>query len=260
MLPFRYINTQLKNIALFELIHFIYEAREENCNWSAVEEHIGNIIDLSYHKLDKVSFHALGYFLENFEGKIKKIDLTYCEITSECVDILSQALYRRFNENAEPSFFCIDISSVQDNSSNSIAILLRSCYPLYSLTTNNCNLSNSIRPALKHLQSNITLNELVLRDASLNLLSIHFLSNALMINKTLEILNIGNNNIGSRGAQFFSFCRNVCITDLIIWNCSVGPDGAVLIGTMVVHNPSIKCLRLGNNQIGNAGTKTLYIY
>ena len=257
MLPFRYINTQLKNIALFELIHFIYEAREENCDWSAVKEHIGNTIDLSYHKLDQVSYYALGYFLENYKGEIKKIDLSYCEITSECVDILRQALYRRFNENAEPSFFCIDISSVQDNSSNSIAILLKSCYPLYSLTASNCNLSNSIRPALKHLHSNITLNELVLRDASLNLLSIDFLSNALMINKTLKILNIGNNNIGDRGAKFFSLCRNICITDLIMWNCSVGPDGAVLIGTMVAHNPSIKCLRLGNNQIGNAGTKNL---
>ena len=258
MLPFRYINTQLKNIATFELLHFIYEAREENCDWNTVEQHIQNTIDLSYHKLDQVSCHALGYFLENYEGDIKKIDLSYCEITSECVEILSLALNRRLKENTKPIIYLyIDISSVQDSSSKSIATLLKSHYPLYSLTASNSNLSDSIRPALSMLQSNVTLHELVLRDTSLDLLSIRFLTNALMINKTLKILNIGNNNIGDRGAKFFSHCRNVCITDLIMWNCSVGPDGAVSIGTMVAHNPSIKCLRLGNNQLGNSGTKNL---
>ena len=258
MLPFRYINTQLKNIATFELLHFIYEARKENCDWSAVEQHIGSTIDMSYHKLDQVNCHALGYFLENYEGDIKKIDLSYCEITSECVDILSQALGRWLNINTKPIIsLYIDISSVQDSSSNSISTLLKSHYPLYSLTASNSNLSDSIRPALSMLQSNVTLHELVLRDASLDLLSIRFLTNALMINKTLKILNIGNNNISDRGAKFFSLCRNVCITDLIMWNCSVGPDGAVSIGTMVAHNSSIKCLRLGNNQIGNDGTKNL---
>ena len=256
MLPFRFVNTQLKNIATFELIHCIYEARDEHCDWDAIEQHIGNRIDLSFHKLDQASCHALGYFLQNYESEIKKIDISYCEITSECVEILSQSLDRRLNKNAEP-ILGIDISSIQDNSSNSIVTLMNSHYPIYSLVASNSNLTNSIRPALSLLQSNMTLKELVLRDAALDLLSIRFLSNALMINSTLKILNIGNNNISNMGAKYFSLCRNVHITELIMWNCNLRSDGAPLIGTMVAHNPSIKCLRLGNNKIGNNGIEKL---
>ena len=253
MLPFRYINTQLKNIATFELIHCIYEARGHNCDWNAIEEHIGNTIDLSYHKLDQVSCHALGYFLENYESEIKKIDLSYCDITSECIKILSQALHKCLDKNTKPVFLCIDISTIQDDSSLSLVTLLNSQYPIQSLVASNSKLTKSTRPALSLLQSNTTLKELVLRDAALDLLSIRFLSNILMINKTLKILNIGNNTISDMGAQYFSFLRNVHITDLIMWNCNLSPDGAILIGTMVAHNPSITCLKLGENKIGNKG-------
>lgn len=254
MLPFRFVNTQLKNIATFELTHCIYEARDDCCDWNAVKQHIGNTIDLSYHKLDQVSCHALGYFLENYKSEIKKIDLSYCEITSECVETICQALGQRGNKNCK---LYLDITSIQDNSSHSLASVLNFHYPIHSLVASNSKLTNSIRPALRLLQSNKTLHELVLRDASLDLPSIRFLSNALMINDTLRILNIGNNNIGNMGAYYFSLCRNVHITDLVMWNCNLGPEGAALIGTMVAHNPSITCLRLGTNKIGNNGTKGL---
>ena len=257
MLPFRYVNTQLKNIVTFELIHYIYEARDDNCDWNAIEQHIGNTIDLSYVKLDQVNCHALGYFLENYDNEIKKIDLSYCEITSECVEILSQALNKRLQNLNKNVILCIDISSIQDNSSHSLKSLLNSQYPIHSLAASNSKLNSSIRPAQSLLQSNTSLKELVLRDATLDLLSIRFLSNALMINKTLKVLNIGNNIISNMGAHYFSLCRNVCITDLIMWNCNLGPDGAVLVGTMVAHNPSITSLKLGNNKIGNNGIKNL---
>ena len=255
MLPFRYVNTQLKNIATFELIHCIFEARDDNCDWNAIEQHIGNTIDLSYHKLDQVSCHALGYFLENYKSEIKKIDLSYCDISSECIEILSQALCNCLNKNTKP--ICIDISSIQDDSSHSLAALLSSQYPIQSLVASNSKLTNSTRPALSLLQSNTTLKELVMRDATLDLLSIRFLSNVLMINKTLKILNIGNNNISDMGAKYFSLLRDVHITDLIMWNCNIGPDGAVLVGTMVANNPSVTCLKLGENKIGNNGIRDL---
>ena len=257
MLPYRCVNTQLKNIATFELIHCIYEARDDNCDWSAIEQHIGNTIDLSYVKLDRVNCHALGYFLENYDYEIKRIDLSYCEITSECVEILSQALNRRLKNLDKNAVLCIDISSIQDNSSHSLKMLLNSQYPIHSLAASNSKLNSSIRPAQSLLQSNTSLEELVFRDAKLDLLSIRFLSNALMINKTLKVLNIGNNIISNLGAHYFSLCRNVCIRDLIMWNCNLGPDGAILVGTMVAHNPSITCLKLGNNKIGNHGIKGL---
>ena len=69
------------------------------------------------------------------------------------------------------------------------------------------------------------------------------------------MINIGNNDLGSEGAKYFSFCRNIHLTDLIMWQCNLGPSGAVMIGKMVTNNSSIRCLRIGNKSIGNDGIK-----
>ena len=108
---------------------------------------------------------------------------------------------------------------------------------------------------MKSFNVHNSLHELALRDAALDLFSVHMLSNALMINCTLKILNIGNNHLGPEGARYFSLCRNVHLTDLIMWQCNLGNCGAVMIGKMIANNKSIRCLRIGNNNIGNDGIK-----
>ncbi|XP_065910944.1 NLR family CARD domain-containing protein 3-like isoform X2 [Dysidea avara] len=252
MLPSKYVNTQFKNANTLELMHCIYEACK--CDWSELAASLGSKIDLSYCLLDQASCSALGYFLKKYNGDIKKIDLSFCDINEDCCKILNEALCTRLQLNSQPVSVNLDITTVRCDYS-SIASLLQSGYPISTLTVSNSILTNSIQPAMKLFNVHKSLTELVIRDAALDLFSVRMLSNALMINCTLKILNIGNNDLGSEGAKYFSFCRNIHLTDLIMWQCNLGPSGAVMIGKMVTNNSSIKCLRIGNNSIGNDGIK-----
>jgi len=78
MLPSKCVNTQFKNANTLELMHCIFEAFA--CDWSKLETSLGNKIDLSYCLLDEASCYALGYFLENYNGDIKRIDLSFCDL------------------------------------------------------------------------------------------------------------------------------------------------------------------------------------
>ena len=251
MLPFKNVNTQFKNVNTLELMQCIYEACK--CDWYKLAASLGNKIDLSYCLLDQAGCSALGYFFKNYDN-IKKIDLSFCDINGDCCKILSEALCNRLQLNSQPGSIDLDIATVRCDYF-CIASLLQSGYPINTLTVSNSLLTNSIQPVIKSFNIHKSLNELVMRDVALDLFSVRMLSNALMINCTLKILNIGNNNLGPEGAKYFSFCRNIHLTDLIMWQCNLGPSGAIMIGKMITNNPSIRCLRIGNNHIGNDGIK-----
>ena len=82
MLPSKWVKSQYRKRRIVELLHYVYEAHnDELC--SAVVIHLDGNIDLRGCTLDQISCTAIGYLLEQCRGTLKLVNLDYCDIDDE---------------------------------------------------------------------------------------------------------------------------------------------------------------------------------
>jgi len=83
------------------------------------------------------------------------------------------------------------------------------------------------------------------------------LGEMLSINKTLTVLDISRNAIGSDGCQYLADYRNVSVSKLMMYGCQIGDSGADKVGEMIRYNKAISSVDAGANKIGDYGVGKL---
>jgi len=80
-------------------------------------------------------------------------------------------------------------------------------------------------------------------------------ANMLRENKTLQVLNMGSNSIGSAGAELLAMALhdNDTLEELILYGNNIDAVGAYHIAEMLKKNTGLRKLDLSNNDIGDEG-------
>jgi hypothetical protein len=109
------------------------------------------------------------------------------------------------------------------------------------------------------LESNNTLQELVLSNNNIGPDGAVALGRALESNNTLQRLYLGNNNIGPEGAVALGRAleSNNTLQELYLRNNNIGPEGAVALGRALESNNTLQELSLNWNNIGPEGAIAL---
>ena len=88
-----------------------------------IGNHLDGNIDLSYCRLDQISYSALGYLLEQYRGASRVVDLRLCDNDDEDCRILLNSLLSRYN-NSSNFDLILHYNNIADKSSSLIASLL----------------------------------------------------------------------------------------------------------------------------------------
>ncbi|KAL0629420.1 NACHT, LRR and PYD domains-containing protein 14 [Plecturocebus cupreus] len=115
-----------------------------------------------------------------------------------------------------------------------------------------------ISDALQHPQC--TLQSLVLRRCHFTSLSTEHLSTSLLHNKSLTHLDLGSNSLQDNGAKLLCdvFRHPSCnLQDLELMGCVLTNACCLDLASVVLNNPNLRSLDLGNNNLQDDGVKIL---
>ena len=107
------------------------------------------------------------------------------------------------------------------------------------------------------LRFNEHLVSLTLCDAEMTSAAAISLASAIKVHPTLTHLSCKHNPIGAEGAEalFRASRRNGVggLQELDLWDCNIGPEGALMIATQLYKDTTLKEVRLRYNQFGSIG-------
>ncbi|CAF3717566.1 unnamed protein product [Adineta steineri] len=109
------------------------------------------------------------------------------------------------------------------------------------------------------LKDNTTLTKLNLYENQIGDKGAQYLGEALQNNKVLTILNFSSNRIGDKGAQYLgeALHNNKALTELELCENQIGDKGTQYLGEALKKNTALAKLNLSSNQIGDKGTQYL---
>ena len=242
---------------LLELFCYVYEAHNDVI-CQQVGDHLEGVVDLQWTK-GSVVIATVCYFLQCYKGKLRRVDLSSCDIGDEGCHMIIDALLSH-NANMYSPQFSLNLSYNRTTAKTTALInkLVLSNCPIYSLNCGGCfHTFNYVSRLFKSLNQNTFVRELSISGSLLNTNDIHLLAEMLTVNNIIKVLNIGVNYIGPDGCVPLALCRNISLNKLIMGMCGIGDVGADLIATMLYHNNSITHIDLTQNEIGDNGVKSL---
>ena len=253
------VSSHYRGRRTMELMHRVHEAQSDDV-CQLVGSHLdGKIFLFGYKQLDMIDCTAVGYLLEHYRGEVKLINCRNCDIDDDGFRILVNSLLSHsgnYSSHLQLDFNGHDLT--EDKSCSLNALLLSSNLPIVSLDVGggySLGIDTTLCNSLHH---NNMLKELFLNSTGLQPEDMQLLGQSLSNNNTLSVLDISSNDdIGPDGCQHLANLRNSSLSELMMWGCDVGVDGADHIGKMLLHNKSITTIDLSDNNIKDDGVKML---
>ena len=122
-----------------------------------------------------------------------------------------------------------------------------------NLRRNKINLKGieQLADALKDINNNTALEVLYLGDNNIGDEGARCIADMLVVNKSLQDIDLSSNKINAKGAKYLADAlkENDTLKELAIDNNNIGDGGAVRITEAIQHNQSVKTLALGFNNM-----------
>lgn len=117
---------------------------------------------------------------------------------------------------------------------------------------------DDLDPVINVLKNSKVIEELRLKYNEVTLSSGKF-AEALAYNRTLRVLDVCDNNIGSLGAKQIANALRVnrSLQELYIDHCKLGDDGAKHLAGALMDNKTLRVMHLNQNGIGDAGAQSI---
>jgi len=191
---------------------------------------------------------------------LQSLDLSYNNIRSRGVTLLAQAL-------DEPTSVCdlrslnLTGNSVGHKGLQTLSPMLTANRTIESLYVgiNNIGPEGGAHLAFA-MKRNYTIKILHINDNNIGPDAASLLFDQLRDdNRTLEILNLAGNNIGTLGAIELTavFAQNSVLTDINLSGNQIRSDAAVALANALSYNVSLKNLNLSNNRIDDRGARAI---
>ena len=262
MLPSKWVFSDYRKERIVELLLCIHETQYHSKKISRfVGDHMDGAIDLSNYRLynhrlyneQNYSYCAIGYFLREYKGVLKEINLANCHIDDEACEILLPALSTALSFRKSDLQINLWYHDLTDKSSDQIVSLVSSNYPINRLDVGGCKIYSSIGSKIvEKLSCNTSIREIVLCQSFLDM---ELLGKMLSSNKTLSILNISDNNIGANGCGCMAKWRKISLNRMIMKKCKIGNIGMDKVGLMLSYNASVEYIDLEKNKISDSGVQ-----
>ncbi|XP_009184956.1 NACHT, LRR and PYD domains-containing protein 14 isoform X3 [Papio anubis] len=258
---------------------------QDLCSVLHTNEHLREL-DLCHSNLDKSAMNILHQELRHPNCKLQKLLLKCITFPDGCQDISTSLIH---NQN----LMHLDLkgSDIGDNGVKSLCEALK--HPeckLQTLSLESCGLTEAgcedlslalisnkrlthlcladnvlgdggvklMSDALQHAQC--TLQSLVLRHCHFTSLSSEYLSTSLLHNKSLTHLDLGSNWLQDNGMKLLCdvFRHPSCnLQDLELMGCVLTNACCLDLASVIVYNPNLRSLDLGNNNLQDDGVKIL---
>uniref|UniRef100_A0A2K5UP14 NLR family pyrin domain containing 14 n=1 Tax=Macaca fascicularis TaxID=9541 RepID=A0A2K5UP14_MACFA len=258
---------------------------QDLCSVLHTNEHLREL-DLCHSNLDKSAMNILHQELRHPNCKLQKLLLKCITFPDGCQDISTSLIH---NQN----LMHLDLkgSDIGDNGVKSLCEALK--HPeckLQTLSLESCGLTEAgcedlslalisnkklthlcladnvlgdggvklMSDALQHAQC--TLQSLVLRHCHFTSLSSEYLSTSLLHNKSLTHLDLGSNWLQDNGMKLLCdvFRHPSCnLQDLELMGCVLTNACCQDLASVIVYNPNLRSLDLGNNNLQDDGMKIL---
>uniref|UniRef100_A0A5F8AG97 NLR family pyrin domain containing 14 n=1 Tax=Macaca mulatta TaxID=9544 RepID=A0A5F8AG97_MACMU len=259
---------------------------QDLCSVLHTNEHLREL-DLCHSNLDKSAMNILHQELRHPNCKLQKLLLESCNLTVFCCLSIFNVLIR----SQSLIFLNLSTNNLLDDGVQLLCEALRhpKCY-LERLSLESCGLTEAacedlslalisnkrlthlcladnvlgdggvklMSDALQHAQC--TLQSLVLRHCHFTSLSSEYLSTSLLHNKSLTHLDLGSNWLQDNGMKLLCdvFRHPSCnLQDLELMGCVLTNACCLDLASVIVYNPNLRSLDLGNNNLQDDGVKIL---
>nr|XP_042134799.1 NACHT, LRR and PYD domains-containing protein 14 [Peromyscus maniculatus bairdii] len=187
-------------------------------------------LNLSTNNLSNDGVKSLCQTLENPNCHLERLSLASCGITKAVCEALSLAI----TKSKRLTHLCLADNILEDEGIELLSDALR--YP------------------------QCTLQSLVLRCCCVTSVGSKFLSDALLNNRSLIHLDLGSNKLQDSGIKLLCHIlqQPTCtIQELELMGCILTSDGCLDLAPVIVNNPNLWSLDLGNNNLEDAGLHIL---
>ncbi|XP_055037642.2 NLR family CARD domain-containing protein 3 [Misgurnus anguillicaudatus] len=196
---------------------------------------------------------VLAYLLQVSEACTEETQLTNCLDSTSLKRLLPQLLYC--------SKLRMENNVLKEDAMELLGSLLsaKECHIQTLNLAENSISSKGVKPLSRALLVNRTLTVLDLRGNNIGAKGAKTLCEALKINQFLVSVNLQSNHIEDEGARALAdvLQSNRKLTMLNIQKNSIGPDGVKRIAEALVKNQTLQDLNLSSNQIGDSGMVVL---
>ena len=215
-------------------------------------------IDLAYYEMDLLLCSALACFISNCSpGSIKVLNLAWCGIGDEGLQVISEALIQSYQLNSFPvniDSFDLDVSfnDLTASSAHHIAKFLSSpCLVSRLVCTANCKLGDKgVETIINSAIGNHTLHILELRGCGIGVKAIHSICKLLKNKSNLKTLDISENSLDQKMLNILSesLANNHTLSNLKMKWCKFESNIAESVA-MNLFQSSIINLDLKHNYI-----------
>ena len=229
---------------------YIFENLSEH--QSLIDLNISSVEGTNRNRLTELGVKYIDYFFNKNEY-VETLNICGNSIKDEGFTLICKAL------NVNKSLQNLNLSN---NEIHSIGLeqglqFITNC-KLISLNLSNNQLNDSgIKVLSKSLQILTNLRELNISNCDFEFIGFEYLIKSLTLYKNIWTLNVSGNNLKSPNfINLKPFLESLTIRNLNISKCSLGNEGALVLGECIINNEFIKKLNISNNKIRDAGFKS----
>ena len=249
---------------LVNLLHGLYEAQDPSlCQF--VASHLKGRLSLSEITLSPMDCLVVGYFLNcvclTTSGEFK-VYLINCSLDDYRVSLLERELSKcssSTDAQAATADGCLELylgnNSIQAKASGD-ALMVNASLRMLNLHDN--PVSAGVVQIAESLKHNHSLLEIYLGRCSIAEKGCKAIGDALMVNRTLQLLDLHDNPISTSVAHIAESLKHNCsLLEINLGNCDIPGRGAKAIGDALIVNKSLQVLDLSGNRISAGVAESL---
>ena len=247
------INSEARTL-LISLLNCLNEAQDQSlCDLTM--KHLQYGLNLGHKTVNPADCLSTGYFLSNVcksnAGKFQ-VSLFNCSIDDQCCKYLVKGL-QTYMEIAGESTTVLDVdlslNCIGKEGGRYLSKLLQiGCVGALQLNGNSDLLDEGVKCISEQLSNNTLLKELGIYNCGITANVIGDIATALMINKSLKVLNVGGNAVYDIGIQYLAHTLkfNQTLESLNLACCGMTDVGLQYIVNSLHENTSLTALKIYN--------------
>ena len=252
---------------LVNLLHGLYEAQDPSlCQF--VASHLKGGLDLHGNTLSPMDCLVVGYFLScvclTTSGEFK-VNLSGCSLDDYRASFLIREMAKQLStcsnltdaqtttgDNRVPGRLAMHLSgnNIHEKGGKAIGDVLMVNRSLQVLDLSSNPISAGVVHIAESLKCNHSLLKLNLSDCDISEKGGKAIGDALMVNRSLQVLDLYNNPISAGVVHIAeSLKQNDSLQEINLSNCGISEEGCMAIGDALMANRSLQVLDLRNNAI-----------
>ena len=219
---------------------------------SLLDLNISSVEGTNRNRLTELGVKYIDYFFNNNEF-VETLNICGNSIKDEGFTFICKAL----NDNKSLQNLILSNNEIHSNGFVQGLQYITNCKLTFLNLSNNSLSDSGIKMLSNTLQFFPNLRELNISNCEFEYLGFEYLLKSLTLYKNIWTLNVSGNNLKNKNFENLKpFLEALAIRKLNLSNCSLGNEGALVLGESISRNESLKSINISNNKIRDKGFKS----